>query len=94
VKVTARGAEAQIVVEDNGCGMTEDVIQHLFEPFFTRRRGGQGTGLGLSITYRIVEEHHGQIIAQSSGLGKGSKFTVTIPLRQPASRRQRAQVAA
>ena len=43
--------------------MTEDVMQHLFEPFFTRRRGGQGTGLGLSITYRIVEEHHGQIVA-------------------------------
>ena len=77
-----------LVVEDNGCGMTDDVIQHLFEPFFTRRRGGQGTGLGLSITYRIVEEHHGQIVAHSDGLGKGSKFTVTLPLRQPATRRQ------
>jgi signal transduction histidine kinase len=94
VIVGSRGNEAQIVVEDNGCGMTEDVIQHLFEPFFTRRRGGQGTGLGLSITYRIVEEHHGQIVAHSAGLGKGSKFTVTIPLRQPALRRQRAPVAA
>jgi signal transduction histidine kinase len=94
VSVGSRGAEAQIVVEDNGCGMTEDVIQHLFEPFFTRRRGGQGTGLGLSITYRIVEEHHGHIVAHSAGLGKGSKFTVTIPLRQPVSRRQRVPVAA
>jgi two-component system CheB/CheR fusion protein len=45
--------------------------------------------LGLSITYRIVEEHHGEIVAASGGIGKGSKFTVTIPLRQPASRRQR-----
>jgi two-component system, NtrC family, sensor kinase len=94
VTVGSRGADAQIVVEDNGCGMTEDVIQHLFEPFFTRRRGGQGTGLGLSITYRIVEEHHGHIVAHSAGLGKGSKFTVTIPLRPPVSRRQRAPVAA
>jgi signal transduction histidine kinase len=68
--------------------MTEDVVQHLFEPFFTRRRGGQGTGLGLSITYRIVDEHHGQITAFSAGLGKGSKFTVTLPLHQPASRHQ------
>ncbi len=67
--------------------MTEDVIQHLFEPFFTRRRGGQGTGLGLSITYRIVEEHHGQIVAHSDGLGKGSKFTVTVaaPAACPAA---------
>lgn len=94
VTVGSRGADAQIAVEDNGCGMTEDVIQHLFEPFFTRRRGGQGTGLGLSITYRIVEEHHGHIVAHSAGLGKGSKFTVTIPLRQPVSRRQRAPIAA
>jgi signal transduction histidine kinase len=94
VIVGSRGNEAQIVVEDNGCGMSEDVIQHLFEPFFTRRRGGQGTGLGLSITYRIVEEHHGQIVAQSAGHGKGSKFTVTIPFRQPALRRQRAPAAA
>jgi two-component system, NtrC family, sensor kinase len=94
VVVGSRGNEAQIVVEDNGCGMTEDVIQHLFEPFFTRRRGGQGTGLGLSITYRIVEEHHGQIVAQSGGIGKGSKFTVTVPLRQPTTRRQQQHVAA
>jgi signal transduction histidine kinase len=94
VSVVQHGAEVQIVVEDDGCGMTEDVIQHLFEPFFTRRRGGQGTGLGLSISYRIVEEHHGQIVAHSAGLDKGSKFTVTLPLRQPASRRQREPLAA
>jgi signal transduction histidine kinase len=94
ISVVQRGAEAQIVVEDNGCGMTEDVVQHLFEPFFTRRRGGQGTGLGLSITYRIVEEHNGQIEAHSAGLGKGSKFTVTLPLRQPMKRHQREPLAA
>jgi signal transduction histidine kinase len=94
VRVSSHGSEAQIVVEDDGCGMTEDVIQHLFEPFFTRRRGGQGTGLGLSITYRIVEEHHGQIMAESAGVGRGSKFTVTLPLRQPNVRRQRQPLAA
>jgi signal transduction histidine kinase len=94
VAITADANDAQIVVSDNGCGMTDDVIQHLFEPFFTRRRGGQGTGLGLSITYRIVEEHHGQITAHSGGPGKGSKFTVNLPLRQPAVRRPRQSVAA
>ena len=94
VRVSSRNSDVQIAVEDDGCGMTEDVIQHLFEPFFTRRRGGQGTGLGLSITYRIVEEHHGQIAAYSDGVGKGSKFTVTLPLRQPPARSQRQPLAA
>jgi signal transduction histidine kinase len=94
VSVGTRGSEATIVVQDNGCGMTEEVTQHLFEPFFTRRRGGQGTGLGLSITYRIVEEHDGQIVAHSDGPGRGSKFTVTLPLRQPTKRRQQPSLAA
>jgi len=94
ISVRTVGTDAQIVVEDNGCGMTDEVAQHLFEPFFTRRRGGQGTGLGLSITYRIVQEHHGQIVAYSAGAGKGSRFTVTLPLRQPASRRTQQAIAA
>jgi signal transduction histidine kinase len=69
-------------------------MQHLFEPFFTRRRGGQGTGLGLSISYRIVEEHDGQIIPHSDGLDKGSKFTVSLPLRHAVTRpRQRPHAA-
>jgi len=95
VSVVVKGTEARLVVEDDGSGMTPDVMKHLFEPFFTRRRGGQGTGLGLSISYRIVEEHHGQIVAESPGPGKGSTFTVSLPLRQPASRqRPREPVAA
>lgn len=94
VTLSSIGSDARIVVEDNGCGMTEEVIQHLFEPFFTRRRNGQGTGLGLSITYRIVEEHHGQITAHSDGVGRGSRFTVTLPLRQPTTRWQRQPRAA
>ncbi len=77
---------ARIVVADNGCGMTQDVIQHLFEPFFTRRRGGQGTGLGLSITYRIIQEHGGDIEATSEGAGAGSQFIVTLPEHTESSR--------
>ena len=71
---------AVLKVTDDGCGMTEEVRQHLFEPFFTRRRDGQGTGLGLSITYQIIEEHGGRINAVSDGPGKGSLFTVSLPL--------------
>jgi signal transduction histidine kinase len=70
---------AVLVVSDNGCGMTEDVKKHLFEPFFTRRRDGQGTGLGMSITYRIVSDHGGTIDAYSDGPGHGSRVTVRLP---------------
>jgi signal transduction histidine kinase len=80
LELTQRGGQAELVVRDNGCGMTEEVLEHLFEPFFTRRKHGQGTGLGLSITYRIIEEHAGQIEAASEGPGRGSKFCVRLPL--------------
>ncbi|MEM9186915.1 MAG: HAMP domain-containing sensor histidine kinase [Planctomycetota bacterium] len=79
VELGRDGAAALLVVRDNGCGMSDEVIRHLFEPFFTRRRGGQGTGLGLSITYRIIQEHGGEIEASSGGAGRGSRFTVTLP---------------
>jgi len=91
---------AEMAFSDNGCGMTEDVLEHLFEPFFTRKRGGQGTGLGLSIVYRIVSEHGGQIEATSAGPGRGSQFHVTLPLAdasraaQTQSQENRKQLAA
>lgn len=80
VELSKSGAWAQILVSDNGCGMTDEVRKHLFEPFFTRRRDGQGTGLGLSITYRIVNDHGGTIEPSSQGLGQGSQFKVLLPL--------------
>jgi len=70
---------AVLTVSDDGCGMTPDVLERIFEPFFTRRRGGQGIGLGLSITYRIVADHGGQIEARSPGAGQGSTFRVRLP---------------
>ncbi|HEX6963046.1 MAG TPA: ATP-binding protein, partial [Lacipirellula sp.] len=79
VTIESEADEARLIVEDDGCGMTDEVRKHLFEPFFTRRRTGQGTGLGLSITHRIVEEHHGRIDATSEGPGRGSRFVVWLP---------------
>jgi signal transduction histidine kinase len=89
-----RDAEcAALTVADNGCGMTEEVLKHLYEPFFTRRRGGQGTGLGLSITYRIVTDHGGQIQAFSDGPGQGSRITIKLPLVQHEEKNQRPHAA-
>ncbi|NBX29567.1 hypothetical protein EBR04_03800 [bacterium] len=76
------GIEAVLTVADDGCGMTEEVLEHLFEPFFTRRKSGQGTGLGLSIVHRIVTDHGGRIEASSPGPGGGSTFRVTLPVAE------------
>jgi signal transduction histidine kinase len=84
VRVAAKrsGGEAVLTFTDDGCGMTEEVQEHLFEPFFTRRKTGQGTGLGLSIVHRIVTDHGGRIQAASDGPGSGATFRVTLPLAQ------------
>jgi two-component system, NtrC family, sensor kinase len=71
---------AEMVFIDNGCGMSPEVLENIFEPFFTRRKVGKGTGLGLSITHRIVSQHHGEIMASSQGEGKGATFKVRLPI--------------
>lgn len=95
VELTSLDQEQIVVtVRDNGCGMTEEVKKHLFEPFFTRRRNGQGTGLGLSITYRIIADHGGQIDAHSEGPGCGSEFRITLPASIPGKEQRHHYQAA
>lgn len=84
VALKQTGRQIELHVSDNGCGMTPEVLEHLFEPFFTRKQGGQGTGLGLSISFRIIADHGGEIVATSDGPGRGSQFRVVLPLDQPA----------
>jgi signal transduction histidine kinase len=71
---------AEMIFADNGCGMSSEMLENIFEPFYTRRRDGKGTGLGLSITHRIVSQHDGEIMAYSAGEGQGSTFTVRLPI--------------
>ena len=72
----------EIAIEDNGCGIPEDIRQDIFDPFFTTKPVGQGTGMGLSISYQIViEKHKGQLKCFSE-VGKGTKFVIQIPIRQ------------
>ena len=71
----------QIVVEvqDEGAGMSADVLAHVFDPFFTTKRNSGGTGLGLSISARIVKEHGGQLTFESH-LGAGTSARLTLPV--------------
>ena len=84
ITLEAQLDSVRLTIEDNGCGMTEEVLQHLFEPFFTRRRDGRGTGLGLPITSRIIADHGGRITPKSQGVNCGTRFEVVLP-NQPAS---------
>ncbi len=68
-----------IEVADNGMGMKTDVLDRIFEPFFTNRRNSGGTGLGLSVSYGLVQEHKGKICVHSR-IGIGSRFMVFLPV--------------
>ena len=71
--------EVFIAIADTGAGIPAENLPRLFEPFFTTKPVGKGTGLGLSISYSIVQKHKGRI-AVDSELGKGTTFTVWLPL--------------
>jgi two-component system NtrC family sensor kinase len=66
-------------VSDTGCGIPAEIVSRVFEPFFTTKEVGEGTGLGLSITYEVIKRHEGDIRVESTP-GKGSTFTIRIPL--------------
>lgn len=74
---TSPGA-VHLVVEDNGQGMTEEVLKHVFLPFFTTKEVGQGTGLGLAVVHGIVTAHGGTIHVDSTP-GRGTRFDVRLP---------------
>ncbi len=69
-----------ISIKDDGDGIPEAALNKLFDPFFTTKPVGKGTGLGLSISYKIVEEHGGKLSCESEP-GKGTIFTVKLPIR-------------
>jgi signal transduction histidine kinase len=83
ITLATTGGYAELVFTDTGCGMSPEVLQNIFEPFYTKSRTGKGTGLGLFISHQIVDQHSGSITATSAGPGAGSTFTVRIPLQLP-----------
>ena len=73
------GDNALVSVTDTGCGMTPEVRERIFDAFFTTKPAGEGTGLGLDIVRKIIEKHGGRILVDSE-VGKGSTFTVSLPI--------------
>ncbi len=78
-ELVAPGKFVCIRVEDNGTGITPEVLPRIFEPFFTTKSKGSGTGLGLANCYSIIRQHQGEILVDSA-VGTGSVFMVYLPL--------------
>jgi len=81
LNITTRSVDnvVQVIIADNGPGMSVETISHIFDPFFTTKELGRGTGLGLSISYGIIKEHNGNIYVESK-LGHGASFIVELPI--------------
>ncbi len=69
-----------ISVKDNGNGIPQEVLNKIFQPFFTTKPTGQGTGLGLSLSYDIIKAHGGEIKVETKE-GEGSEFLIQLPLK-------------
>jgi len=80
IKTSTEAGNVIIKISDTGGGMSEEVREKIFEPFFTTKEEGKGTGLGLSISKGIIEKHKGTISLESTP-GKGTTFTIQIPIK-------------
>jgi signal transduction histidine kinase len=75
-----RGAEVEVSVKDNGNGISQKVLDKIFQPFFTTKPTGQGTGLGLSLAYDIVKAHGGELKVETK-VGEGAEFIIELPIK-------------
>lgn len=79
ISVKQEGENVVIKFSDTGEGIKKEDLRKVFEPFFTTKPVGQGTGLGMSITYRVIKNHNGEILVDSE-VGKGTTFTIKLPI--------------
>jgi PAS domain S-box-containing protein len=81
ITTSAKDEKAQVQIKDTGTGISSQVMKNIFDPFFTTKPSVKGTGLGLSVTYGIIKKHKGEILVDSLP-GRGSTFTVLLPVKQ------------
>ena len=82
IRTGTQGDHVWVEIADTGKGIPADHLTSIFDPFFTTKPVGKGTGLGLSVAYSIIEKHHGRIEVESK-LGRGTRFRLLLPLKQP-----------
>ena len=75
---TAEGTRVKATVSDSGAGIPDDIMEKIFNPFFSTKEADKGTGLGLAITYGIIEDHNGAVEVKTR-VGAGTTFTISIP---------------
>lgn len=87
ITITTRHKDNQVlaIIEDTGRGIARDNLEHIFEPFFSTKPEVEGTGLGLYVSYMIIKKHDGEIKVESE-IGKGSIFTISIPIETKISK--------
>ncbi len=85
IRTWAERQKVFISIGDTGCGIPEEHLSNIFEPFYTTKKAGGGTGLGLSIVYDIIKQHGGAISVESTP-GKGTLFTIELPLQAQEAR--------
>ena len=81
IKTSTDGSQVFISIADTGIGIPQDNLKKIFDPGFTTKGVGVGTGLGLSISYNIIKKHKGEIKV-SSEVGRGTEFTIILPVKQ------------
>jgi two-component system NtrC family sensor kinase len=78
--------KVKIQIQDTGSGISPTDLPHIFEPFYTTKKEGKGVGLGLSVCYGIIERHDGKVDVHSV-VGRGSNFTIELPLYSSNSKK-------
>jgi two-component system, NtrC family, sensor kinase len=91
VRTRRNGEAIRIEIEDSGAGIPANLIERIFNPFFTTKPTGSGTGLGLSISLGIVREHEGKIWAENAAQA-GARFIVEVPVTEPRTSGEHAAV--
>lgn len=81
IRTRTEGKHVTVEIADEGCGIPKQVIERIYDPFFTTKPVGEGIGLGLSISYEIVRTHHGELSVDSED-GVGTRFRVVLPIAE------------